>query len=308
LTAREREVARLVVLGCTNREIGASLSISERTVDAHIQNILNKLGANNRAQIAAWSARDAAGSVDLVAKPAPPASVSRPTSHRLRPRMLWPLAGVAIGLVVVIAVVGWQLLAPTKSARVTRGPLVYEASFRGDGAGFSSRYTIGDPSASAIRFTRGAVEYVVLRPGGNTGNNVGMAPLKGYFVEVELSVEPGSNVEFWIDLTGAYTQPVGKHLIGISTQASEMQMSYFHDQFAQPLGALVPIEGLQTGRSFTISAFVNPPHYQVYLADRSVIGLQHEPSVEYQAPAFAIFGEGGNVRLSRLRVYSLAAP
>jgi len=55
LTAREREVARLVGLGFTNRQIANKLFISERTVDTHVQNILNKLGATNRAQIASWS-------------------------------------------------------------------------------------------------------------------------------------------------------------------------------------------------------------------------------------------------------------
>ncbi|HEV2440543.1 MAG TPA: tetratricopeptide repeat protein [bacterium] len=55
LTAREREVAALVVRGQTNREIAAALVISERTADAHVQNILNKLGFSSRAQIAAWA-------------------------------------------------------------------------------------------------------------------------------------------------------------------------------------------------------------------------------------------------------------
>ncbi|MHB8730246.1 MAG: ATP-binding protein [bacterium] len=55
LTAREREVAALVARGQTNREIAATLVISERTADAHVQNILNKLGFSSRAQIAAWS-------------------------------------------------------------------------------------------------------------------------------------------------------------------------------------------------------------------------------------------------------------
>ena len=54
LTAREREVVGLVVRGLTNREIGARLVVSGRTADAHVQNILNKLGFSSRAQIAAW--------------------------------------------------------------------------------------------------------------------------------------------------------------------------------------------------------------------------------------------------------------
>lgn len=55
LTPREREVARLVAQGQTNRQIAATLVISERTADAHVQNILNKLGISSRAQIAAWA-------------------------------------------------------------------------------------------------------------------------------------------------------------------------------------------------------------------------------------------------------------
>src|SRR5262249_54781897 len=54
LGKREDEVARLVADGLTNREIGARLFISERTVDSHIRSILNKLGFSSRAQIAAW--------------------------------------------------------------------------------------------------------------------------------------------------------------------------------------------------------------------------------------------------------------
>jgi DNA-binding NarL/FixJ family response regulator len=56
LGKREGEVARLVAEGLSNKLIGARLFISERTVDGHIRNILNKLGFNSRAQIAAWIA------------------------------------------------------------------------------------------------------------------------------------------------------------------------------------------------------------------------------------------------------------
>jgi predicted ATPase/DNA-binding CsgD family transcriptional regulator len=56
LGRREEEVARLIADGLTNRQIGAKLFISERTVDSHVRNILNKLGFNSRAQIAGWIA------------------------------------------------------------------------------------------------------------------------------------------------------------------------------------------------------------------------------------------------------------
>src|SRR5205823_2468592 len=56
LGKREAEVARLVADGLSNKEIGARLFISERTVESHVRNSLNKLGFNSRAQIAGWMA------------------------------------------------------------------------------------------------------------------------------------------------------------------------------------------------------------------------------------------------------------
>jgi len=56
LGKREAEVARLVADGLSNKQIGARLFISERTVDSHVRSILNKLGFNSRAQIAGWMA------------------------------------------------------------------------------------------------------------------------------------------------------------------------------------------------------------------------------------------------------------
>ena len=50
LSAREREVLRLVVAGKSNKEIAAALQVAERTVKFHMTSIFNKLGAENRAQ------------------------------------------------------------------------------------------------------------------------------------------------------------------------------------------------------------------------------------------------------------------
>jgi DNA-binding CsgD family transcriptional regulator len=40
-----------------NREIAGALSISPRTVSAHVEHILARLGVSRRAEIAAWSAK-----------------------------------------------------------------------------------------------------------------------------------------------------------------------------------------------------------------------------------------------------------
>jgi DNA-binding CsgD family transcriptional regulator len=56
LSTREFEVARLIARGHTNREIAEALSISPRTVSAHVEHILARLGAARRTEIAAWVA------------------------------------------------------------------------------------------------------------------------------------------------------------------------------------------------------------------------------------------------------------
>jgi DNA-binding CsgD family transcriptional regulator len=64
LTARKFEVARLVADGGTNAAIAAELGLSARTVVSHVEHILAKLGADRRAEIAAWAATLAARSGD----------------------------------------------------------------------------------------------------------------------------------------------------------------------------------------------------------------------------------------------------
>lgn len=48
LTPRELDVLRLIQHGHRNKQIADELSISERTVNFHIQNLVSKLGANDR--------------------------------------------------------------------------------------------------------------------------------------------------------------------------------------------------------------------------------------------------------------------
>jgi len=56
LSDREREVLRLVARGLSNKQIATKLRISERTAKFHVTAILNKLGAENRAQAVAIAA------------------------------------------------------------------------------------------------------------------------------------------------------------------------------------------------------------------------------------------------------------
>jgi DNA-binding NarL/FixJ family response regulator len=51
LTAREHEVVALVAKGLANKEIGAALGISPRTVEGHLNHIFEKLGTPSRAAL-----------------------------------------------------------------------------------------------------------------------------------------------------------------------------------------------------------------------------------------------------------------
>ncbi len=53
LSGREREIAGLVAQGLTNREIGARIHLSEKTVETHLSRVFAKLGVRGRAAVAA---------------------------------------------------------------------------------------------------------------------------------------------------------------------------------------------------------------------------------------------------------------
>lgn len=57
LTARERDVLRLVASGADNAAIGLELSISPHTVKQHVTNIFEKLGVRTRVEAAVYAVR-----------------------------------------------------------------------------------------------------------------------------------------------------------------------------------------------------------------------------------------------------------
>jgi DNA-binding CsgD family transcriptional regulator len=69
LTRRQLEIARLVADDLTNKQIAARLFLSERTVETHVTNILNKLGLNSRTQISRWLAEQTGAGLPRHASP-----------------------------------------------------------------------------------------------------------------------------------------------------------------------------------------------------------------------------------------------
>jgi two-component system response regulator NreC len=57
LSAREREILRLIRMGRTNKQIAEELFISVRTVERHRSSIMHKAGLENRAELVAYAVR-----------------------------------------------------------------------------------------------------------------------------------------------------------------------------------------------------------------------------------------------------------
>jgi DNA-binding NarL/FixJ family response regulator len=57
LTAREREVLKLLAEGKTVRVAATVLGVSSKTVDAHKFNLMRKLGIHNKAELVMWAIR-----------------------------------------------------------------------------------------------------------------------------------------------------------------------------------------------------------------------------------------------------------
>jgi DNA-binding NarL/FixJ family response regulator len=57
VTRREADVLRLLSQGLANKEIGARLHLSPRTVEKHVESLLRKTGSRSRTQLATYAAR-----------------------------------------------------------------------------------------------------------------------------------------------------------------------------------------------------------------------------------------------------------
>jgi len=57
LSPRERDILDMIAAGKTNREMGAELFLSEKTVKNYVSNLLGKLGMGRRSEAAAYAAR-----------------------------------------------------------------------------------------------------------------------------------------------------------------------------------------------------------------------------------------------------------
>ena len=55
LTPTEKKVVDLVAQGMSNKDISLQLNVSQRTIESHVSNMLNKTGLHNRTELSRWA-------------------------------------------------------------------------------------------------------------------------------------------------------------------------------------------------------------------------------------------------------------
>jgi DNA-binding CsgD family transcriptional regulator len=104
LSPRQREILALVAAGRTSKEIAGELGISESTVNWHLSNVFERLGASSRAEAVAIAMREEAeGDGEVVATDdAPP---------RARPSLRVTEVALAFVLTLLLGLIGGALIA-----------------------------------------------------------------------------------------------------------------------------------------------------------------------------------------------------
>src|SRR5688572_14842126 len=111
LSPRQREILALVAAGRTSKEIAGELGISESTVNWHIANVFERLGASSRAEAVAVALRDEAN------PPEDPAPAKRAASTTLP--MSTETIAIAVALTLVLGLLGGALMAGWSGAPPT---------------------------------------------------------------------------------------------------------------------------------------------------------------------------------------------
>jgi DNA-binding CsgD family transcriptional regulator len=104
LSPRQREILDLVAEGRTSKEIAVALGISESTVNWHLANAFERLGASSRAEAVALAMRS--NGADQAPRTPAPASAPAPA------RVAWPrLVAIAIAIAIAGALLGGAAVA-----------------------------------------------------------------------------------------------------------------------------------------------------------------------------------------------------
>src|SRR4051812_47661424 len=114
LSPRQREILGLVAEGRTRKEIATTLGISESTVNSHIANAFERLGASSRAEAVALAMRSNEADPAIASAPKAPIRVAPAP-----PRTAWPrLIAVAVAIAIAGALLGGATVATLRLGTV----------------------------------------------------------------------------------------------------------------------------------------------------------------------------------------------
>src|SRR6185503_13598063 len=135
LSPRQREILDLVAVGRTSKEIAVTLGISESTVNWHLANAFERLGASSRAEAVALSIRS---------NGATPAAGSQAHASSVPAAMAWPrLIAIAVAIAIAGALLGGATVA---TFRLGQAPAATASPGNG-----SDRSATSTPASSAGR-------------------------------------------------------------------------------------------------------------------------------------------------------------
>jgi DNA-binding CsgD family transcriptional regulator len=116
LSPRQREILDLVAEGRTSKEIAVTLGISESTVNWHLANAFERLGASSRAEAVARAIRS--NGVGRLSK-----ATERPRPVPAYARATWPrLVAIAIAIAIAGALLGGAAVATLRLAPIGPAP------------------------------------------------------------------------------------------------------------------------------------------------------------------------------------------
>ncbi|HKY52341.1 MAG TPA: helix-turn-helix transcriptional regulator [Candidatus Limnocylindria bacterium] len=118
LSPRQREILALVAAGRTSKEIAAELQISESTVNWHLANAFERLGASSRAEAVALAMREDVERANGNGAGAQDAPAPRAARHPALPLSSIALAfavTLLLGLIGGALIAEWNLTAPPPS-------------------------------------------------------------------------------------------------------------------------------------------------------------------------------------------------
>lgn len=200
--------------------------------------------------------------------------------------------------------------AASPAAGLTRGPLIFQAKLDASGSDLGKPGSHGPPGSTEIKFLPGAVELDVSQPGGNAYTETAMGQLSSYIGEISFSATPGSRMYFDWAVRSSDGQAPGNHVVEVDTFHATATLLYLAPPAFthQPLAPAIPLPGLQTGKSFTLSALVDPPRYQLYVNGVLAANASDPRSSGIGNMALGFGGESGSIRITSIRAYALPAP